>query len=123
MKPYATMSLTLITVGLSGSLAWANPAMLPNHPGYPAGKDVSPVTGQSLANDSGQLNLNVEQSSIRGAGSEDAHVSQRLELQNDERILDHPGAGVLPKVEGAPIIIDPPVKEGTRMPQSVEPGH
>ena len=121
MNPYAAMMLVLITVGFSGSPAWANPAMLPNHPGYPAGKDLSPVTGQPLANDPGQLNLTVEQSSIGGARSEDAHVSQRLESQDDERILDHPGAGILPKVEGAPIIIEPPVKEGTRMPKSAEP--
>jgi hypothetical protein len=36
------------------SMAFANPAMLPEHPGHPMKPLKSPVTGQSLANDPGQ---------------------------------------------------------------------
>lgn len=36
------------------SLAFANPAMLPAHPGHPMKPLKSPVTGQPLANDAGR---------------------------------------------------------------------
>ena len=48
-----TMGASLLAV----SLACANPAMLPKHPGYPA-KGKSPATGQATANDQGQGNTN-----------------------------------------------------------------
>jgi hypothetical protein len=35
--------------------------------------------------------------------------------KNDERLLEKPGAGLLPKVEGPNITIEPPVKEGTKV--------
>jgi len=35
---------------------------------------------------------------------------------NNARLLEHQGAGRLPTVDGPNIKIDPPVKEGTRMP-------
>jgi len=35
---------------------------------------------------------------------------------NNARLLEHQGAGRLPLVQGPKITIDPPVKEGTRMP-------
>ena len=116
MKRYAIATFGLVAVGLSGSLALANPALLPKHPGYPASNDTSPVTGQMLANDPGQLNLTMEQSSLEAASSEDAHVAQRLRGLQDERIIERPGAGILPKVEGPQIGIEPPVNEATRMP-------
>jgi hypothetical protein len=118
MKRYAAMILALVAVGLYGSLAMANPAMLPNHPGYPASSDTSPVTGQALANDAGQLNLKVEESSLEAAAAEDAHVSQRLRSLQDDRIMERSGAGILPKVEGPQIHIEPPVNEATRIPSS-----
>ncbi len=47
---------------LAISPAFANPDMLPKHPGYPMGNAMDPVKGQSLANDPGQTNAT-------GAGS------------------------------------------------------
>ena len=120
MKRYAAMLIVIVGIGCLGSLAFANPAMLPKHPGYPASSDTSPVTNQPLANDPGQLNLTVEQSSLEAASSEDAHVAQRLRGLEDERILERPGAGILPKVQGPNIAIEPPVSEATRMPRSSE---
>jgi hypothetical protein len=120
MKRYAAMLIVIVGVGYLGSLAFANPAMLPKHPGYPASSDTDPVTGQALANDPGQLSLTVEQSSLEAASSEDAHAAQRLRGVQDERILERPGAGILPKVQGPNIAIDPPVNEATRMPNSSE---
>lgn len=103
-------------VALTVSLALANPAMLPQHPGYPMGKAVDPVKGQSLANDPGQTNATGEKSLTEAAAFDDAHVKQQLSInQNDQRLLEKPGAGVLLKVQGPNIKIEPPVKEATKV--------
>jgi hypothetical protein len=56
MKFYTIVITGLVLVG-AASLASANPAMLPKHPGYPSGGE--------YANDTGQKNLTVEQSQQR----------------------------------------------------------
>ncbi len=97
------------------SFAFANPSMLPNHPGYPMGKAVDPVLGQSLANDPGQNNAVGDQALQEAAVTDVDHVTQSLSInRQDKRILEKPGAGLLPKVEGPVIKIEPPVKEGTK---------
>ena len=113
-------SLVLLTVFtvvlLTISLALANPTMLPKHQGYPMGKAVDPVNGQSLANDPGQTNATGEKSLAQAAAFDDVHVQQSLSInQNDQRLLEKPGAGLLPKVQGPNIKIEPPVKEGTKV--------
>ena len=103
-------------VGLVVSLALANPGTLPKHPGYPMGKSVDPVKGQPLANDPGQTNASGENALAESAAFDDAHSSQRLSInQNDQRLLEKAGAGILPKVQGPNIKIEPPVKEGTKV--------
>lgn len=42
---------------LVGTVAFANPSMMPDHPGYPMKESKSPVSGVSTANDPGQENL------------------------------------------------------------------
>jgi hypothetical protein len=111
MKRYAAMLIVIVGVGYLGSLAFANPAMLPKHPGYPASNDTSPVTNQALANDPGELSLTVEQSSLEGASSEDAHVTQRLGGSQDTRMMEEPDTGVQTK---------PSMQDKTRMPRSSE---
>ena len=107
----AMVAVPLLTM----SLAVANPDMLPKHPGYPMGKAVDPVKGQPLANDPGQPNATGEKSLAQAAAFDDVHVSQSLSInQNDQRLLEKPGPGQLPKVQGPNIKIEPPVKEGTR---------
>ncbi|MBU6434320.1 MAG: hypothetical protein KJS98_13505 [Nitrospirae bacterium] len=113
-------SLVLLTVFIvmlfSISLVLANPTLLPKHPGYPMGKTVDPVSGQSLANDPGQINVTGENSLARAAAFDDVHVKQSLSInQDNQRLLEKPGAGLLPKVQGPNIKIEPPVKEGTKM--------
>ncbi len=108
------ISLTIGAVFLA-TLALANPAMLPKHPGYPMSQAVSPVTGQPLANDPGQTNATGEKAALEAAAAEDVHVTQQLTNPEDRRILEKPGAGILPKVQGPQIKIEPPVKEATRM--------
>ena len=114
------VSLVLLTVFavvlLSISLVLANPTMLPKHPGYPMGKAVDPVKGQLLANDPGQTNATGENSLAEAAAFDDVHVKQSLSInENDQRLLEKPGAGLLPKVQGPTIKIEPPVKEGTKV--------
>jgi len=91
------------------TFAFANPGMLPKHPGYPSGGE--------FANDAGQRNLTVEQSSSKEAAAEDAHTVQSLRDVNNDRLLESRGAGQLPNVQGSTIRIDPPVTSATHMPK------
>jgi hypothetical protein len=105
---------TLAGVFFTLSLASANPAMLPKHPGYPAKAATSPVNGQSLANDPGQTNADGEDAMLKSAGFDDSHVSQQLADPNNERITKKAGAGQLPGVQGPQIQIQPPVSTATK---------
>ena len=108
----AASAIVILTV----STVSANPSMLPKHEGYPMGKAIDPVKGQSLANDPGQTNATGEKSLAGAAVFDDSHVKKNLSInQNDQRILEKPGAGLLPKVQGPNIKIEPPVKEGTKV--------
>jgi len=90
--------------------------MLPQHPGYPMGKATDPVNGQMLANDPGRSNAVGESALNQAAAFDDRHTSQRLPINDhDQRLLEKPGAGLLPKVQGPNIVIDPPVKEATKV--------
>lgn len=116
MKLSAIVLVVTALVSLTFSLALANPAMLPKHPGYPMEKAVDPVKGQSLANDPGQSNATNREGLTNAAIFDDSRSKQYLPFnQNDERLLEKPGAGLLPKVEGPNITIEPPVKEGTKV--------
>jgi hypothetical protein len=116
MKTSLVLLTVFIVALLSISLAVANPDMLPKHPGYPMGKAVDPLKGQPLANDPGQTNAPGENSLAQAAVFDDVHSMQSLSInQNDQRLLEKPGAGLLPKVQGPSIKIEPPVKEGTKV--------
>ncbi len=106
----------VVAVVLFGvSFAFANPSMLPNHPGYPMGKAVDPVLGQSLANDPGQMNAVGEHALQEAAVTDVDHVTQSLSInRQDERIVEKPGPGLLPKVDGPIIKIEPPAKEAAK---------
>ena len=109
---FATASAVML---LAATPAFANPDMLPKHPGYPMGKAVNPIHGQSLANDPGQVNATGAGSLANAAVFDDGHSRQSLSInQTNQRILEQPGAGVLPKVQGPNILIEPSVKEATK---------
>ncbi len=116
MKTSLLIYTGALSVVLAGSPVFGNPALLPQHPGYPMGKASDPVNGQSLANDPGRTNASGESALTGAAAFDDRHVSQKLS-SNDQnlRVLEKPGAGVLPKVQGPNIVIDPPVKEATKV--------
>ena len=116
----ASFHIIIIPFTLTGMLmagvAFGNPVMLPQHPGYPMGKATDPVNGQSLANDPGRANAVGEKALNGAAAFDDRHVSQQLPKdEQNQRLLEKPGAGILPKVQGPQIMIDPPVKEGTKV--------
>jgi transcription initiation factor TFIID subunit TAF12 len=116
MKISLFTSLLMVSGLLAAGVAFGNPSMLPEHPGYPMGKAIDPVKGQPLANDPGRTNATGDSALNRAAASDDGHVSQKLSI-NDEnkRLLEKPGAGLLPKVQGPNIVIEPPVKEATKV--------
>lgn len=106
--------MRLVTIAMTGFVlfgmvpfALANPAMLPDHPGYPARGEFS--------NDTGQRNLTNSQSLLDAAASGSVNMGQKLEDPNNARLLERQGAGQFPSVQGPNIKIEPPVKEGTRM--------
>ena len=116
MKISLIISLSLFIAALLVSVALANPDMLPKHPGYPMGKSVDPVNEQRLANDPGQMNASGEKALVESAVFDDVHSSQHLSInQNDQRLLEKTGAGILPTVQGPNIKIEPPVKEATKI--------
>ena len=112
-----TIAMITMVVGLlfAFSLVWAQ-VLLPKHPGYPMDDAKAPVSGQSLANDPGQSDARGAEALAESGRFDDVHTMQSLEFnRNDERYIEKTGAGLLPKVQGPQIMIEPPVKEGTRM--------
>jgi hypothetical protein len=114
MKTLIGTVVTVVGVVFTLSLAQANPALLPKHPGYPGGSAVSPVTGQPLANDGGQTNAGGTAALDQAAGSL-KHTEQHLADPNNARIAEKQGAGRLPKVQGPQIKIEPPVSSATKI--------
>jgi hypothetical protein len=114
MSIFRLIGLSVIVMICTAVTASANPSMLPKHEGYPMGKSTDPVTGKSLGNDPGQKNATGAKALEQAAMVDDVHSRQNLRNANDERILEKPGAGLLPKVQGPQIRIEPPVKEATR---------
>jgi hypothetical protein len=55
MMPILCLAATAV-ISLAAGPAFANPAMLPKHEGYPMGKATDPVTDKPLSNDPGQRN-------------------------------------------------------------------
>ncbi len=116
MKASLPLAVFAVIAILGSAVAFANPALLPQHPGYPMGKATDPVNGQVLANDPGRANGGGESALSGSAAFDDRHVSQKLSINDQNlRLLEKPGAGILPKVQGPNIVIDPPVKEGTKV--------
>lgn len=97
-------------MALSLSVAWANPALLPKHPGYPASGN---------ANDQGQTNAAGSKAVLQGAEIYGHHTQQELRPETGrDAIINESGAGRLPRHPGYyDYKIEPPVKEATRMPK------
>ena len=115
MHAFPLIGLGVVVMMFTAVCVSANPSMLPKHEGYPMGKATDPVTGKSLGNDPGQKNATGAKALEQAAGADDQHSKQNLPRNaNDERVLEKPGAGILPRVQGPQIKIEPPVKEATK---------
>ncbi len=99
MNGIRVLLATVAGTAFSVSVAFANPGMLPNHPGYPA-QGKSPVTGQATANDPGQANATGQATLNKSAMSHDEASSNDVSDPNRMRIINSAGAGLLPEVEG-----------------------
>jgi len=84
--------LGLMSLGMTG-LALANPALLPEHPGYPSRGEFS--------YDKGQQKLTATQSLRDAAESRNANIVQMLEDPSNPTLLRQEGAGLLP-IDQAP---------------------
>ena len=105
MKTSFILLTILAIVPLMRSPALANPAMLPEHPGYPMDNAVDPVKGQSLANDPGQRNTTGGKALTEASASDDTHVMQSLSYNPNEReIREKAGAGIPPNAAQEPTI-------------------
>jgi hypothetical protein len=108
--------MRLVTIGIIGlvcagmtGLAFANPALLPKHEGYPSKGEFS--------YDRGEKNLTAAQSLLNAAEYEHANIVQNLEDPNNARLLRQEGAGLLPLAQGPNTRIEPSVTEATQMPK------
>ncbi|MEW6543463.1 MAG: hypothetical protein AB1411_07620 [Nitrospirota bacterium] len=113
MKTLIGTVATVMGVAFSLSLALANPALLPKHPGYPASGN---------ANDQGQTNAGGTKALEAAAGSNSKHVEQHLVDPNNDRLVEKAADkrsdgkfGRLPKVQGPQIKIQPPVESATKI--------
>ena len=111
MRWFFSATIVFLMVVACFSLALANPAMIPKHPGHPMSELKDPVTGMPLANDPGQTNWTGKNALDKAAVSHDDSASQSLEGYES---LEPQGAGILPKTKGYPDYkIEPPVTEAT----------
>ena len=99
MKGIHILLVALAGTALTVSIAFANPGMLPKHPGYPAGGK-SPVTGQSLANDAGQSNADGASVSAAASTSHDTASVETASDPNRDKSFKSTGAGRLPAIAG-----------------------
>lgn len=100
MKTSLILLTILALLVLTSAPAAANPATLPKHPGYPMGKAVDPIKGQSLANDPGQGNATGNKALMEAAAFDDSHVMQGLPFTSSEQeVRDKLNATTPPKEE------------------------
>jgi hypothetical protein len=103
MRFFTITMLGLVCLGMTG-LAMANPAMLPEHPGYPSGGE--------FAYDTGRKNLTYSQSIEEAAKSGDTRMGLSLIDPKNTRIPE--AQGVDPLLKGA---VEQPAKNGMRIPK------
>jgi hypothetical protein len=113
MKTLIGTGIAVLSLALSVSLAMANPALLPSHPGYPASGN---------ANDKGQTNATGEKALSAAAAKEPRYTEQHLVDPNNDRIVEKSADGRsdgkfgrLPKVQGPQIKVQPPVESATKI--------
>lgn len=74
MKKILMVVAVVISVVMTGSLAFGSPTLLPKHPGYPMGEFQDPVSGMPTANDPGQQAPSPDEALKQAAEFHDAHA-------------------------------------------------
>ncbi|GJL61444.1 MAG: hypothetical protein NPIRA04_00980 [Nitrospirales bacterium] len=112
MHAFLPFTIVPMCTAFTLSLALANPAMLPSHPGHPMSDLRDPVNNMPLANDPRKEIWTGTEALNKAAASHDESSTQ--DVSPSEESLTHQGAGILPQTKGYPdYIIDPLVKEAT----------
>ncbi len=101
MKSIRLLLIAVAGTALMASLAFANPGLLPSHPGYPTAETSSPADGTRTSYDAGQANAVGSKASMAGSASGDAASMNNTSDSNRMRVRASRGAGRLPEVEGA----------------------
>ena len=96
MKGIRILLIALAGTAFMASMAFANPAMLPKHPGYPAAATKSPVDGTRTANDPGQGHANAVENASASANA--SSVNSVSDANNARKTGG--STGRLPSVEG-----------------------
>ena len=101
MKSIRLLLIAAAGTALMASMVYANPGMLPAHPGYPAADTKSPVDGTRTSHDAGQANAIGAKASMTASSTADAAAMNTSADPNNARKKASKGAGRLPDVEGA----------------------
>lgn len=101
MKSIRLLLIAAAGTALMASMVYANPGMLPAHPGYPAADTKSPVDGTRTSHDAGQANAIGSKASMTASSTADAAAMNTSSDPNNARKKASKGAGRLPDVEGA----------------------
>ena len=100
MKGIRLLLVALAGTAFMATVAFANPALLGSHPGYPAGATKSPVDGTRTSYDPGQSNAVGAGTLEKAASFNDVDAMNDVDDPNRMRIKASQGAGRLPDVEG-----------------------
>ncbi|MYA28300.1 MAG: hypothetical protein F4Z24_03085 [Nitrospira sp. SB0666_bin_27] len=101
MKSIRLLLIAVAGTALMASMVYANPGMLPAHPGYPAADTKSPVDGTRTSHDAGQANAVGDKASMTASSTADSAAMNTSADPNNARKKASKGAGRLPDVEGA----------------------
>ncbi len=101
MKHLRPVLTALAVTGVTASLAFANPGMLPKHAGYPMTATKSPADGTRTSHDAGQANAVGSEASMKGSSFHDAGTMNMSSDENRMRIKSSKGAGRLPEIKGS----------------------
>lgn len=74
MNKILIVGLLVLSMLLTGPLAFGNPGMLPKHPGYPMGEFKDPVMGVPTANDPGRPAPSRDEAVQQASEFHDAHA-------------------------------------------------
>ena len=101
MKSIRLLLIAVAGTALMASVVYANPGMLPAHPGYPAAETKSPADGTRTSHDAGQANAVGSKASMTASSTADSAAMNSSADPNNARKKASKGAGRLPDVEGA----------------------